>query len=93
MKRSLMLLGLLIYVAPLALAQVDPPEFLSYQGVLRDDLDKPLDGPYDMVFRFYDAPGDATCAGGTLLLTDAHEAAARVFRRAGVESRLTTGAG
>jgi hypothetical protein len=52
----------------------EPPELLNYQGVLRDDTDDAIDGTRDMIFHLYDAPGDAFCEGGTLLLTDAHQA-------------------
>lgn len=33
----------------------EPPSLLNYQGVLRDAFDDPLDGSWDMTFRFYDA--------------------------------------
>ena len=45
-----------------------PPGLLNYEGALRDNLDVPQTGTFDMVFRFYDADGGATCVGGTLLL-------------------------
>jgi hypothetical protein len=32
----------------------DPPGLINYQGVLRNADDVPLDGTYDMIFRFYD---------------------------------------
>jgi hypothetical protein len=35
----------------------EPPPFVNYQGVLRDSADRPLDGTYDMVLRFY-GPAD-----------------------------------
>lgn len=44
-----------------------PPALVDYQGVLRSASGAPLNGTYDMVFRFVDAP-----SGGTLLLTDLH---------------------
>jgi len=44
-----------------------PPEYINYQGVLRDALNNPLDGDHDMVFRLYDAQ-----TLGNLLLTDSH---------------------
>jgi hypothetical protein len=44
-----------------------PPDLVNYQGVLRDTSDAPLDGDYDMVFRFYD-----TGAGGNAILVDSH---------------------
>ena len=45
----------------------EPPALVGYQGVLRDASDRPLNGTYDLIFRFVDAP-----SGGTLLLTDYH---------------------
>lgn len=45
----------------------DPPTLVNYQGVLRDALDKPRAGTFDMVFRFYDAP-----TAGTEILVDSH---------------------
>jgi hypothetical protein len=50
--RWMVLAAMLSLVLP-ALA-VDPPGLMNYQGVLRDDNDVPLDGTYDMVFRFFD---------------------------------------
>lgn len=38
---------------------------INYQGVLRDAADAPLDGDYDMIFRFFSAP-----AGGDEILVD-----------------------
>jgi hypothetical protein len=32
----------------------DPPGLINYQGVLRNADDEPLDGTYDMIFRFFD---------------------------------------
>jgi len=70
----LLVVSSVIGLAPTPRA-AEPPERINYQGVLRDSAGHPLDGTYDMVFRLYDAPGDAVCVGGTLLLTDAHESA------------------
>ena len=62
------LLGLLFVVLAFQSGMAaTPPELVSYQGVLRSAAGAPLDGSYDMVFRFTDAP-----AGGVLLLTDFH---------------------
>jgi hypothetical protein len=47
-----------------------PPDAVHYQGVLRGQDDEPLDGSYEMTFRFYD---DATVDGS--LLVDSHLAA------------------
>ena len=48
-------------------AAATAPALVDYQGVLRSASGAPLNGTYDMVFRFVDAP-----SGGTLLLTDLH---------------------
>jgi hypothetical protein len=64
---------MLVVIATLVVVQAAaPPQLINYQGVLRDDQGAPLDGAYDMVFRLYDAPGDESCVGGTLLLVDQH---------------------
>ena len=62
--------ALLLVVAGPALAAI-PPALVNYQGVLRDASDKPLTGPYDMIFTFY---SDATA--GDQILIDSHTAAA-----------------
>ncbi|GAG27338.1 unnamed protein product, partial [marine sediment metagenome] len=70
--RTLTILSAVVLaVSGMAIAAV-PPALVNYQGVLRDNLDNPLDGDHDMVFRFFDADGGATCVGGNLLLTDSH---------------------
>jgi hypothetical protein len=43
------------------------PERLNYQGVLRDASGNPLDGSFDMVFRYYSAE-----TGGTFYLMEEH---------------------
>jgi predicted regulator of Ras-like GTPase activity (Roadblock/LC7/MglB family) len=68
MKRS-WTISMLLLVATAAWSAA-PPESINYQGVLRDASDDPLDGDFDMVFRFWDAE-----TGGLILLTDSHEAA------------------
>src|SRR5262245_13577028 len=45
----------------------DPPTLVNYQGVLRDALDRPRAGTFDMTFRFFDAP-----TAGQEILVDAH---------------------
>lgn len=60
------LIGFLALAAAPAAAVV-PPDFINYQGVLRDVNDAPLTGSFDMAFAFYEVP-----AGGTLLLLDEH---------------------
>ena len=60
----------LVIVGAVAVASVpaaDPPTLVNYQGVLRDALDKPRTGTFDMVFRFFDAP-----TAGTEILVDSH---------------------
>jgi hypothetical protein len=46
-----------------------PPSLVNYQGVLRDNNDKPLSGSYDMLFRFM----DASTAGNEIMI-DQHAA-------------------
>ena len=50
-----------------AVSASTPPARLNYQGVLRDATNRPLDGTYDMVFGFYDAP-----TAGNQILVDQH---------------------
>jgi hypothetical protein len=63
MKR--LVLALAVTVSSVLAA--DPPTLVNYQGVLRDALDKPRTGTFDMVFRFYDA-----LTAGNEILVDAH---------------------
>ena len=49
------------------LGGIEPSPFMNYQGVLRDGAGAPLDGTFDMVFRFFDAP-----IGGNEILVDQH---------------------
>jgi hypothetical protein len=63
---ALLILGL----CGAAVAGVEPSPFMNYQGVLRDASEAPLDGDYDMTFRFWDAE-----TGGNEILVDAHLAA------------------
>ena len=39
----------------LSTATAQPVDVINYQGVLRDSSDNPLEGSYDMVFRFHNA--------------------------------------
>jgi hypothetical protein len=48
----------------------EPPAVINYQGVLRNASGAPLDGTYDMVFRFFDAE-----TVGNEILVDEHLAA------------------
>ncbi|MCP3982717.1 MAG: hypothetical protein GY716_25785 [bacterium] len=75
MRRNTLIATLLVLGAALSATAAEPPGLVNYQGVLRDASGLPIDGSRDMVFRFYDADGGPTCSVGTLLLTDAHEAA------------------
>lgn len=52
--------------APLA---ATPPQLVDYQGVLRDSEGQPLDGTFDMTFRFFDQ-----AVGGSMILIDEHVA-------------------
>ncbi|HEX4824716.1 MAG TPA: hypothetical protein VFV19_10400 [Candidatus Polarisedimenticolaceae bacterium] len=56
--------SLLLAAAALA---ADPPTLVNYQGVLRDASDKPRNGTFDMVFRFFDA-----ATAGNEILVDSH---------------------
>jgi|KBSSwiStaDraftv2_1062776.scaffolds.fasta_scaffold02755_12 hypothetical protein len=60
-------LVLALVVSASAVLAADPPTLVNYQGVLRDALDKPRAGTFDMVFRFYDAS-----TAGNEILVDAH---------------------
>jgi hypothetical protein len=59
----LVLLLVVLVATPGARAAV-PPTLVNYQGVLRDQNDKPLSGTYDMLFRFM----DADTAGNEILI-------------------------
>lgn len=75
-RRGLTLLSIVLLGLSSVASAADPPGLINHQGVLRDSLGNPVDNPMvDMVFRFYDSGGGATCVGGTLLLTDGHLAA------------------
>ena len=65
MKR--LVLAIVAIAAVSTVPAADPPALVNYQGVLRDALDKPRTGTFDMVFRFFDAP-----TGGTEILVDSH---------------------
>src|SRR5262245_15110100 len=70
--RQLSILALLLLGgAGLALAQVEPPALVNYQGVLRDGAGDPENGDFEMIFRFFDAAG-----GGSEILFDEHCAVA-----------------
>lgn len=69
LNRSMFLssLALLLLATPVSAVT---PEWVNYQGVLRDAAGNPRDGSVDMVFRFYDAP-----TAGNQILVDQHLAA------------------
>ncbi len=56
MSRKVFCLVLLPLLASFLWA-AEPPSSVNYQGVLRDSFDKPLDGSYDMIFKFFSAAG------------------------------------
>ena len=66
-SRALAFATLLAAALGTALLAADPPPLIHYQGVLRDASDRPLDGSYDMVFRFWNDP-----VWGDELLVDSH---------------------
>jgi hypothetical protein len=67
MKHAALVSGLLSLSVGFALSASSPPDAMNYQGVLRNSSDKPLDGTYGMVFRFFSAD-----SGGDEILVDAH---------------------
>ena len=67
MKHATVMSALLLLSVGLALSASTPPDALNYQGVLRDAEDRPLDGTYGMVFRFFSAD-----SGGDEILVDDH---------------------
>jgi hypothetical protein len=69
-KKNITIYLAIFAAASLAFAQATPPDLVNFQGVLRDSADAPLDGPYNMVFRFFDDP-----AAGSEILVDSHLAA------------------
>lgn len=72
MKRiSTFVIGLIaVALSTAAVAGVEPSPFIHFQGVLRGADDTPLDGSFDMTFRFFSA-----AAGGSEILVDRHLAA------------------
>jgi hypothetical protein len=63
MRHLLIALALVVLAAPLAETVAGVPEFMSYQGLLRDGVGDPVpDGAYDVTFRLYDVE-----VGGTVL--------------------------
>ncbi len=63
--RSLALSVVLATAFPVLAA--NPPALVNYQGVLRDASDRPRNGSFDMVFRFFDA-----ASAGSEILVDSH---------------------
>lgn len=68
MKKRLTLLLVLTSLGWPMLAAADVPDLIRYQGQLTDAQGAPLDGPYDLIFRLYDA-----ATGGAVLWTEPHE--------------------
>jgi hypothetical protein len=67
MRQIVLFWTVLAFATGLALAQATPPALMNYQGVLRNALDQPLSGTYDMVFRFYNED-----VAGNEILVDSH---------------------
>src|SRR5215467_14422306 len=67
MRKLALPLALVVVVSGSVVLAADPPTLVNYQGVLRDASDKPRNGTFDMVFRFYDAP-----TAGNEILVDSH---------------------
>ena len=73
MKLPSALLFLLATGVSFSAHAASPPPLVHYQGVLRDNNDKPLTGTFDMTFGFYDAQN-----AGPQILVDAHTGALAV---------------
>jgi hypothetical protein len=66
MRHLPILLALLVLAIPLTSGVADVPEFMNYQGLLRDSIGSPVtDGSYTLTFRLYDVE-----TGGTALWTE-----------------------
>ncbi len=65
--RSRIIGAVLLLMALGAAGAATPPALLNYQGVLRAAAGAPLDGSYDMTFRFWSAE-----VGGDEILVDSH---------------------
>ena len=60
MKKSVILLAMLLVLTVSWAARAEAPPFMPIQGVLTDDAGDPVDGETDMVFTLYDAAGEGT---------------------------------
>ena len=67
MRHMVAVLAVIALVIPTMSSIADVPEFMSYQGVLRDGIGNPVpDGMYALTFRLYDVE-----TGGVALWTEA----------------------
>ncbi|MBP7149388.1 MAG: hypothetical protein KBD01_17795, partial [Acidobacteria bacterium] len=69
MNRLPLIVVLVAALGPATFA-ADPPALVNYQGVLRDEADRPRKGVFDMVFRFMSLD-----TGGVEIMVDSHTAA------------------
>ncbi len=60
----------LICLALTSATRAETPDWINYQGILRDAAGVPRNGSFDMTFRFFDQP-----VGGNEILVDRHLAA------------------
>ena len=60
MKKSVILLAMLLVLTVSWAARAEAPPFMPIQGVLTDNAGDPVDGETDMVFTLYDAAGEGT---------------------------------
>jgi len=67
MKHLVFVFSILLTAGFAGAGAATPPGRINYQGVLRDASGNPLDGPHDMIFRFFDAD-----TAGSEILIDAH---------------------
>jgi hypothetical protein len=66
LRISIVVLALAVSCSAVGAGTVPSP-FINYEGVLRDASDAPLDGTFEMTFRFFDTPGNE-------ILIDTHSA-------------------
>ena len=59
--------GLAIALLLTAVQATEPPDLMNYQGVLRGSSGQPLDGSYEMVFRYWGAD-----TGGHEIMVERH---------------------
>lgn len=93
MKTAATIAGCVLVIVTTAAFAASPPGVINYQGVLRDETDKPVEnGSYAMDFRFFDVE-----SGGEAILVDSQDDIAvsgGLFNATlGLESNISDGTG